>query len=84
MAQRDMMIAEYFHKVKSICRWPTQPSLVEFENLLADQEALAKQMGGVSSRGEEEALYTKSKGNFKQHAGGGSKRNDDKGKGHQG
>ena len=78
-----MTIAEYFHKVKSICReiseldpsaaivesrikriiihglrpeyrgfvaavqgWPTQPSLVEFENLLADQEALAKQMGG--------------------------------------
>ncbi|CAN6708200.1 unnamed protein product [Malus baccata var. baccata] len=121
MAQRDMMIAEYFHKVKSICReiyeldpsativesrikriiihglrpeytgfisavqgWPTQPSLVEFENLLADQEALAKQMAGVSLRGEEEALYTKSKGNFKQHVGGGSKRNDDKGKGHQG
>ena len=73
MAQRDMMIAQYFHKVKTICReileldltapigetkikriiiyglqpkyrgfvaaiqgWPTQPSLVEFENLLAD------------------------------------------------
>nr|XP_008373791.1 uncharacterized protein LOC103437112 [Malus domestica] len=102
VAQRDMTIAEYFHKVKSICHeiseldpsaaivesrikriiihglrpeyrgfvaavqgWPTQPSLVEFENLLADQEALAKQIGEVSSRGEEEALYTKSKGNFK-------------------
>jgi histone acetyltransferase (RNA polymerase elongator complex component) len=73
MAQRDMTIAQYFHKVKAICReisqldptapigesrikriiihglqpeyrgfvttiqgWPTQPSLVEFENLLAD------------------------------------------------
>ncbi|XP_050156247.1 uncharacterized protein LOC126630164 [Malus sylvestris] len=72
MVQRDMTIAQYFHKVKSICReiseldrtapigetrmkriiiyglrpeyrgfvaaiqgWPTQPSLVEFENLLA-------------------------------------------------
>ncbi|KAE8704364.1 PLAC8 family protein [Hibiscus syriacus] len=71
-AQRDMAVAQYFHKVKSICReiseldptaaigearikriivhglrpeyrgfvaavqgWPTQPSLVEFENLLA-------------------------------------------------
>ncbi|XP_050108512.1 uncharacterized protein LOC126587471 [Malus sylvestris] len=102
VAQRDMTIAEYFHKVKSICReiseldpsaaivefrikriiihglrpkyrgfvaavqgWPTQPSLVEFENLLADQEALAKQMGGVLLKGEEEALYTKSKGSFK-------------------
>ncbi|XP_021821223.1 uncharacterized protein LOC110762835, partial [Prunus avium] len=107
VAQRDMTIAQYFHKVKSICReisdldptaaivesrikriiihglrpeyrgfvaavqgWPTQPSLVEFENLLADQEAMAKQMGGVSLKGEEEALYSnKSKGNFKQHFG---------------
>ncbi|KAM1176076.1 hypothetical protein ACFX2I_028358 [Malus domestica] len=77
-----MMIAEYFHKVKFICRWPTQPSLVEFKNLLADYEALAKQMGGVSSRGEDETLYTESKSSFKQHAGGGSKRNDDKEKGH--
>ena len=111
VAQRDMTIVEYFHKVKSICReiseldpsaaivesrikriiihglrpkyrgfvaavqgWPTQPSLVEFENLLADQEALAKQMEGVSLRGEDEALYTKSKGSFKQLAGGGAKR----------
>ncbi|CAL9028014.1 unnamed protein product, partial [Prunus brigantina] len=114
-----MTIAQYFHKVKSICReisdldptaaivesrikriiihglrpeyrgfvaavqgWPTQPSLVEFENLLADQEAMAKQMGGVSLKGEEEALYTnRSKGNFKQHVGGGSKRDGDKVKG---
>lgn len=74
-----MTIAQYFHKVKSICReisdldstaaigearikriiihglkpeyrsfvgavqgWPTQPSLVEFENLLAGQEAMTK------------------------------------------
>ncbi|CAB4293750.1 unnamed protein product [Prunus armeniaca] len=119
IAQRDMTIAQYFHKVKSICREisdldptaaivesrikrisihglrpeyrgfvaavqgkPTQPSLVEFENLLADHEAMAKQMGGVSLKGEEEALYTnKSKGNFKQHVGGGSKRYGDKAKG---
>ena len=52
--------------------------------MLADQEALATQMGGVSLKGEEEALYTKSKGSFKQRAGGGSKRNGDKEKGHQG
>ncbi|XP_050103342.1 uncharacterized protein LOC126583088 [Malus sylvestris] len=121
MAQRDMTIAEYFHKVKSIRReiseldpsaaivesrikrmiihglrpeylgfvaavqgWSTQPSLVEFENLLANQEALAKQMGGVSLRGEEETFYTKSKCNFKQRAGGGYKRNDDKEKCYQG
>ncbi|TQD94569.1 hypothetical protein C1H46_019814 [Malus baccata] len=121
VAQGDMTIAEYFYKVKSICRelseldptapiaeskekriiihglrpeyrgivvaiqgWQTQPSLVEFENLLADQEALAKQMAEVSLRGDEESLYTKSKGSFKQRANGGSKRNGDKKKGHQG
>lgn len=122
IAQRDMTIAQYFHKVKTICReiseldptaaivesrikriiihgmrseyrgfvaavqgWPIQPTLVEFENLLAGQEAMAKQMGGISLKGEEEALYTnKSKGSFKQYIGGGSKRDGDKAKGHQG
>ena len=90
-----MTIAQYFHKVKSICRditkldpksaivesrmkriiihglqleyrsfiivvqgWLTQPSLVELENLLASQEAMAKQMGGITLKGNEEALYT--------------------------
>ena len=92
---RDMTIAQYFHKVKSICReitkldskstigeawmkriiihglrleyrsfvivlqgWPIQPSLIEFENLLASQEVMAKQMGGITLPGEEGALYT--------------------------
>ena len=42
--------------------------------MLANQEALEKQMGKVSSSGKEEALYTnKSKGRFKQHAGNESK-----------
>ncbi|KAE8724613.1 tir-nbs resistance protein [Hibiscus syriacus] len=122
MAQRDMAVAQYFHKVKSICReiseldptaaigearikkiivhglrpeyrgfvaavqgWPTQPSLVEFENLLAGQEAMAKQMGGVSLKGEEEALYTsKSRGNFQRYTGNGSKKDGDKVKNYQG
>lgn len=116
-----MTIAQYFHKVKSICHeiseldssvaignerikritiiglrpeyrgfvvtvqgWPTQPSLVEFENLLAGQKAMAKQMGGVSLKGEEEALYTnKSKGNSKQHIKGKFKKNDNKTKSYQ-
>ncbi|KAJ0048930.1 hypothetical protein Pint_16736 [Pistacia integerrima] len=57
-------------KWKIIVGWSTQPSLVEFENLLAGQEAMAKQMAGVSLKGEEEALYiNKSKSNFKQHVG---------------
>ncbi|KAE8665979.1 tir-nbs resistance protein [Hibiscus syriacus] len=122
MAQRDMAIAQYFHKVKSICReiseldptaaigearikriivhglrpkyrwfvtavqgWPTQPSLVEFENMLAGQEAMAKQMGGVSLKGEEEALYTsKSRGTFQRYTGSGSKKDGDKVKNYQG
>ncbi|KAA8523679.1 hypothetical protein F0562_010102 [Nyssa sinensis] len=115
-----MTIAQYFHKVKSICReiskldptaptgetrmkriiihglrpefrgfiavvqgWPNQPSLVKFENLLTSQKA--KQMEGISLKGEEEALYTnKIRGNSKQHTVGGSKRNDDRAKSHQG
>ncbi|GAV77537.1 hypothetical protein CFOL_v3_21008 [Cephalotus follicularis] len=115
------MVAQYFHKVKSLCqeiseldpqspigetrmkriiihglrlefrgffttvhRWQNQPLLVEFKNLLAGQEALAKQMGGVSLNGQEEALYAnKSKWNSKQHAVGGTKRNEDEAKSHQ-
>lgn len=121
ISQRDMTIAQYFHRVKSICReiteldpksvieearmkriiihglrpeyrsfvtavqgWPTQPSLVEFENLLASQEAIAKQMGGVTLKKEDEALYaSKNRINFKPPAKGGYK-NGDKGNSHQG
>nr|GEX92540.1 uncharacterized protein [Tanacetum cinerariifolium] len=120
VAKRDLTIAQYFHKVKTLCReiseldpdapigdtrmkriiihglklefrsyvaaiqgWQNQPSLVELENLLASQEALIKQMGGVSIKKDEEALYAnKGKGNFKQHFRSGSKKNDDKAKGH--
>ncbi|KAI3509833.1 hypothetical protein L1887_25356 [Cichorium endivia] len=121
ISQHDMTIAQYFHKVKSICReiteldpnsvigesrmkriiihglrpeyrsfiiavqgWPVQPSLVEFENLLASQEAMAKQMGNITLKSEDEALYTsKSRRNFKPIAKGGYK-NIDKEKCHQG
>ncbi|KAE8677916.1 Protochlorophyllide reductase C family protein [Hibiscus syriacus] len=94
MAQRNMAITQYFHKLKLICceiskldptvsigearikriivhglrpeyrsfvaavqGWPTQPSLVEFENLLTDQETMAKKMGGVLLKSEEEMFY---------------------------
>ena len=71
---------EYRGFIAAIQGWPTQPSLLEFENLLAGQEAMAKQMGGLSLKDEEEALYTnKNKGNFKRHTGG-SKKDGDKGK----
>ncbi|KAL0367866.1 UNVERIFIED_CONTAM: Retrovirus-related Pol polyprotein from transposon TNT 1-94 [Sesamum radiatum] len=118
VAQRDLTVAQYFHKVKSLCReiseldpeapidearmkriiihglklefrsfiasvqgWPTQPSFVEFENLLVGQEALAEQMGGVSLKNDEEALYA-AKGRMNSKANG-SKRSDDKTRGHQ-
>ncbi|KAH9779126.1 hypothetical protein KPL71_007607 [Citrus sinensis] len=122
MAQRDMAVAQYFHKVKSICReiseldptaaigetrikriivhglrpeyrsfvaavqgWPTQPSLVEFENLLTGQEAMAKKMGEVSLKGEEEALYTnQSRSGSRQHNKGGSRKTGEQTKSHQG
>ncbi|XP_071718487.1 uncharacterized protein [Rutidosis leptorrhynchoides] len=89
VTQKEMTIAQYFYKVKLVCReiseldpearlgearmkriiihglnsefrsfvaavqgWQTQPSLVEFENILAAQEALTKHMGGVSLKNE--------------------------------
>ena len=49
---------EYRSFITAVQGWPTQPSLVEFENLLANQEVMAKQMGGITLKGEEETLYT--------------------------
>ena len=43
--------------ITAVQGWQNQPSLVEFKNVLVGQEALAKQMGGVSLKGEDEALY---------------------------
>ncbi|KAE8689487.1 putative disease resistance protein [Hibiscus syriacus] len=46
---------------------------------------MAKQMGGVSLKGEEEALYTnKNKGTFQQYTASGSKKDGDKEKNYQG
>ncbi|GFZ08250.1 hypothetical protein Acr_20g0000580 [Actinidia rufa] len=46
---------------------------------------MAKQMGGVSLKGEEEALYTsKTRGTFKRYTSSGSKKDGDKVKSHQG
>ena len=64
--------------------WPTQPSLVEFENLLAGQEVMAKQIGGITWKGEEEALYTsESRSNYRPSTKRGYK-NGDKGRSRQG
>ncbi|XP_076900142.1 uncharacterized protein LOC143599333 [Bidens hawaiensis] len=109
IAQRDITIPQYFHKVKSLCReigeldpqgaigesrmkriivhglkseyhsfvaalqgWQTQPTLNEFGNLLASQEALVKQMSGATVKTEEEAMYAekrKGKGHYKPKGG---------------
>ncbi|XP_076886109.1 uncharacterized protein LOC143535855 [Bidens hawaiensis] len=56
--------------VAAIEGWPVQPSLVDFENLLAAQESLATQMAGLSVidqvRKEDSALYVnRGKGKFR-------------------
>nr|CAD1832100.1 unnamed protein product [Ananas comosus var. bracteatus] len=72
ISQGSMTISQYFMKriiihslkpeyngfITAIRGWPTQPTLVKLENLLANQEALAKQMVGVSLKTEEEALFS--------------------------
>ncbi|XP_076888305.1 uncharacterized protein LOC143538691 [Bidens hawaiensis] len=111
ITQQDRSIAQYFHKVKTLCReigeldnearigevrmkqilihglkpeyhsfiaviqgWPNQPTIGEFENLLASQEALAKQMSesrsSVPAKSEEEALYVgKGRGRYRDNEG---------------
>ncbi|GAV86072.1 zf-CCHC domain-containing protein/UBN2 domain-containing protein [Cephalotus follicularis] len=50
---------EYSGFITAIQGWPTQPSLIELESLLANQESLAKQMAGLSVKDNEEALFTR-------------------------
>ncbi|XP_062086226.1 uncharacterized protein LOC133792339 [Humulus lupulus] len=121
ITQRDMMINQYFTKIKSLCRgisaldstagmsdsrirrivihglkveyrsfidaiqgWSSQPSPTKLENLLADQEALAKQLSGVSIKSDEEALFSSNKkGRPRPSSRKGSRRYDDK-DGHHG
>ncbi|GJN30988.1 hypothetical protein PR202_gb19339 [Eleusine coracana subsp. coracana] len=55
---------EYNGFIAAMRGWPTQPTLVELENLLANQEALAKQMCSITLKenDEEEALFIRKKG----------------------
>nr|GEW88169.1 hypothetical protein [Tanacetum cinerariifolium] len=56
---------DYKSFVAAVQGWPTQPSLAEFEILLASQEALAKQLGDMSisstPKTDAEALYAGNK-----------------------
>ena len=70
---------EYRSFVTAIQGQPVQPSLVELENLLADQQALVKQMVGVSLKSEEEALFSGHyKDRPKRRFNAGSKNRNDK------
>ncbi|XP_072146632.1 uncharacterized protein [Setaria viridis] len=53
---------EYSGFIAAVSGWPVQLFLVELENLLANQEALAKQMGNITleEKDEEEALFSSS------------------------
>ncbi|XP_077251998.1 putative LRR receptor-like serine/threonine-protein kinase RPK1 [Tasmannia lanceolata] len=53
--------AEFSSFITGIRGWPTQPSLLELENILINQEMLAKQMAGLSVKENEEALAVNSK-----------------------
>jgi hypothetical protein len=58
---------EYSGFIAAVRGWPNQPSLVELENLLVNQEELAKQIGSITEKEEEEALFTsKMKGSFRR------------------
>lgn len=50
---------EYKGFMTAIRGWPTQPSPLELESLLANQETMARQMASVSVKDEEEALFTR-------------------------
>lgn len=49
---------EYNAFITAIRGWPIQLSLIELENLLANQESLCKQMARVSLKTKEEALFS--------------------------
>ncbi|XP_077233389.1 uncharacterized protein LOC143875667 [Tasmannia lanceolata] len=52
--------------ITAIRGWPMQPSLLELENLLINQEMLARQMAGLSVKESEEALAVNSKQKWKK------------------
>ena len=49
---------EFRSFVTIIQGWPTQTTIEEFENLLANQEAIDKQISRALVKNDEEALFT--------------------------
>ena len=52
---------EFRSFVTAVQGWPTQLTIKEFENLLANQEAIDKQMSETSVKNDKEALFTNKK-----------------------
>ena len=50
--------SEFRSFVTIIQGWPTQTTIEEFENLLANQEAIDKQIGRALAKNDEETLFT--------------------------
>ncbi|XP_077232082.1 uncharacterized protein LOC143866437 [Tasmannia lanceolata] len=98
-SQKDMIVSEYFTKIKSICEeiskldpknaisetqirrtiihglrseyngivtatrgWANEPTVTELESILANQEALDKQIYIVSIRDDDKSMFSKRKG----------------------
>ena len=70
---------EYRSFITAIQDWSNQPSLINLENLLADQETMAKQTSKASLKSDEEALFSSNKRCRPRHNKSRRlKRNDDK------
>ncbi|KAF2296600.1 hypothetical protein GH714_000485 [Hevea brasiliensis] len=57
---------EYVTPVTPTRGWAKKPTLTELDNLLANQEALNKQMSGVTIKDKEKTLFINNKKNFKE------------------
>ncbi|KAG8370120.1 hypothetical protein BUALT_Bualt14G0084400 [Buddleja alternifolia] len=67
------MRKEYIPFITSVQGWANQPSILELENLLTNQEALARQMAGVHiSGGSDDVLFSKGKRKSKTTSKGSS------------
>ncbi|KAG6789470.1 hypothetical protein POTOM_005568 [Populus tomentosa] len=89
ITQRNMTVAQYFHKVKSLCHeiseLDPQAPIQETRMKRIVIHGLRSEYKGFITASEEEALYVhKGRGNFKQHGNGGFRRHNDKIKSHQG
>ncbi|KAJ9554092.1 hypothetical protein OSB04_018137 [Centaurea solstitialis] len=56
---------EFMPFISSIQGWAKQPSIIELENLLSNQEALEKQMANTTLSQEDNVLYTRERGKLK-------------------